>query len=246
MRERSGDGERHGRDEQRSNGANGARRRRRADRGPQPGDRRDDRRRSRSTPPSASPRPSPGSAPTRPSGRRSGSRAATTGWASCATGCSTTTSGCSTRCRRRPARSAPTPPTSSAYLADLINFYGTKAAKFIGEESVRPHTPLLAAKKLRVQYRPYPVVGVISPWNFPLVAGARRRDPGPAGRRRGRRQALRVHAAGPGRGGRGLEGGDRRPRRLRLRAGDRRDRRRPGRRRSTSSSSPAPTGPAAR
>jgi acyl-CoA reductase-like NAD-dependent aldehyde dehydrogenase len=55
------------------------------------------------------------------------------------------------------------------YLADLINFYGTRAAKFIGEESIRPHSPLLAARKLRVQYRPYPVVGIISPWNFPLV-----------------------------------------------------------------------------
>jgi betaine-aldehyde dehydrogenase len=56
-----------------------------------------------------------------------------------------------------------------AYLADLINFYGTRAAKFIGEESVRPHSALLAAKKLRVQYRPHPVVGIISPWNFPLI-----------------------------------------------------------------------------
>jgi acyl-CoA reductase-like NAD-dependent aldehyde dehydrogenase len=56
-----------------------------------------------------------------------------------------------------------------AYLADLINFYGAKAGKFIGEESVRPHSPLLAAKKLRVQYRPHPVVGIISPWNFPLI-----------------------------------------------------------------------------
>jgi acyl-CoA reductase-like NAD-dependent aldehyde dehydrogenase len=56
-----------------------------------------------------------------------------------------------------------------AYLADLINFYGTRAAKFIGEESVRPHSPLLAAKKLRIQYRPHPVVGIISPWNFPLI-----------------------------------------------------------------------------
>jgi acyl-CoA reductase-like NAD-dependent aldehyde dehydrogenase len=55
------------------------------------------------------------------------------------------------------------------YLADLINFYGSKAAQFIGEESVRPHTPLLASKKLRIQYRPYPVVGIISPWNFPLI-----------------------------------------------------------------------------
>ncbi|MGE0067692.1 MAG: aldehyde dehydrogenase family protein [Solirubrobacterales bacterium] len=56
-----------------------------------------------------------------------------------------------------------------AYLADLINFYGTKASKFIGEESIRPHSALLATKKLRVQYRPHPVVGIISPWNFPLI-----------------------------------------------------------------------------
>ena len=56
-----------------------------------------------------------------------------------------------------------------AYLADLINYYGSKAAKFIGEESVRPHSPLLMSKKLRIQYRPHPVVGIISPWNFPLI-----------------------------------------------------------------------------
>ena len=56
-----------------------------------------------------------------------------------------------------------------AYLADLINFYGTKAAEFIGEQSVRPHSALLAAKKLRIQYRPHPVVGIIAPWNFPLI-----------------------------------------------------------------------------
>jgi acyl-CoA reductase-like NAD-dependent aldehyde dehydrogenase len=55
------------------------------------------------------------------------------------------------------------------YLTDLINFYGTRAAGYIGEESVRPHTPLLAAKKLRIQYRPHPMVGIISPWNFPLI-----------------------------------------------------------------------------
>jgi acyl-CoA reductase-like NAD-dependent aldehyde dehydrogenase len=59
--------------------------------------------------------------------------------------------------------------TEVVYLADLINFYGSKAAKFIGGESVRPHSALLAAKKLEVQYRPHPVVGIISPWNFPLI-----------------------------------------------------------------------------
>jgi acyl-CoA reductase-like NAD-dependent aldehyde dehydrogenase len=55
------------------------------------------------------------------------------------------------------------------YVADLINFYGTKAAGYIGDETVRPNSPLLAAKKLTIQYRPFPVVGVISPWNFPLA-----------------------------------------------------------------------------
>jgi acyl-CoA reductase-like NAD-dependent aldehyde dehydrogenase len=55
------------------------------------------------------------------------------------------------------------------YVADLINFYGSKAADYIGDESVRPNSPLLAAKKLTIQYRPFPVVGVISPWNFPLA-----------------------------------------------------------------------------
>jgi acyl-CoA reductase-like NAD-dependent aldehyde dehydrogenase len=59
--------------------------------------------------------------------------------------------------------------TELIYLTDLINFYGSKASKFIGDEDVRPHSPLMASRKLRVQYRPYPVVGVISPWNFPMA-----------------------------------------------------------------------------
>ena len=55
------------------------------------------------------------------------------------------------------------------YLADLINFYGARAAGFIAEQRVRPHTLPMAAKKQRIRYRPYPLVGVIGPWNFPLV-----------------------------------------------------------------------------
>jgi acyl-CoA reductase-like NAD-dependent aldehyde dehydrogenase len=57
----------------------------------------------------------------------------------------------------------------SVYLTDLINFYGKKARKYIGEDRVPAHSPLMKVKRLRVQYRPYPVVGVISPWNFPLI-----------------------------------------------------------------------------
>jgi acyl-CoA reductase-like NAD-dependent aldehyde dehydrogenase len=55
------------------------------------------------------------------------------------------------------------------YVADLINFYGSRAKKFIGDQRVSAHSPLMKTKRLRVQYRPYPVVGVISPWNFPLI-----------------------------------------------------------------------------
>ena len=55
------------------------------------------------------------------------------------------------------------------YVTDLINFYGKKAGKYIGDEKVAAHSPLMKVKKLKVTYRPYPVVGVISPWNFPLI-----------------------------------------------------------------------------
>jgi len=70
-----------------------------------------------------------------------------------------------------------------AYLTDLINFYGSRAAGFIGEEAIRPHSPLLASKKLRVQYRPHPVVGSsapgTSPWSSRSATRSRRCRPAP-------------------------------------------------------------------
>jgi betaine-aldehyde dehydrogenase len=59
--------------------------------------------------------------------------------------------------------------TEVLYVAGLITFYGSNAAEYIGEQRMRPPTPLLATKKLILRYRPHPVVGVISPWNFPLA-----------------------------------------------------------------------------
>jgi len=55
------------------------------------------------------------------------------------------------------------------YLADLINFYGARAEKMLRERRIRPDTLLTATRKLRLRYEPYPVAGLISPWNFPLV-----------------------------------------------------------------------------
>jgi betaine-aldehyde dehydrogenase len=59
--------------------------------------------------------------------------------------------------------------SETPYVCDLVNFYSRKAHKFIGDERVPAHSPLMKVKKLKVTYRPYPVVGVISPWNFPLI-----------------------------------------------------------------------------
>jgi acyl-CoA reductase-like NAD-dependent aldehyde dehydrogenase len=56
------------------------------------------------------------------------------------------------------------------YLEDAINFYGEYGESFIADQTLRPHLPLLrGTKRARVVYRPYPVVGFISPWNFPLI-----------------------------------------------------------------------------
>ncbi len=52
---------------------------------------------------------------------------------------------------------------------DAINYYADRARRFLAEEKVRPHGLLTASKKLTQVYRPYPVVGVITPWNFPLL-----------------------------------------------------------------------------
>jgi acyl-CoA reductase-like NAD-dependent aldehyde dehydrogenase len=55
------------------------------------------------------------------------------------------------------------------FICDVINFYGDNAERFLAEERPSPHMPAMKVKRLRVVYRPYQVVGNISPWNFPLI-----------------------------------------------------------------------------
>ena len=57
----------------------------------------------------------------------------------------------------------------SIYCEMAINFWAEHGADYLADE--RPTPGLLPAKaqKLRVRYRAYPVVGIISPWNFPLI-----------------------------------------------------------------------------
>jgi betaine-aldehyde dehydrogenase len=52
---------------------------------------------------------------------------------------------------------------------DVLGYCARNAAHFLADQHPRPHGVLTAAKKLTVTRRPYPVVGVICPWNFPLL-----------------------------------------------------------------------------
>ncbi|KAF0836551.1 aldehyde dehydrogenase family protein [Nocardia caishijiensis] len=59
-----------------------------------------------------------------------------------------------------------------AFAVDLAGYYARRAAKFLGDDHPSPHSPLARVKALTVTYRPYQVVGVITPWNFPLAMPA--------------------------------------------------------------------------
>ncbi|WP_280508515.1 aldehyde dehydrogenase family protein, partial [Nocardia flavorosea] len=74
--------------------------------------------------------------------------------------------------------------------SDLIGYYARRAPKFLADEHPAPHSPLSRVKRLTTVFEPYPVVGVITPWNFPLAM-----------------PILDVMPARGGRGGGGAPGG---------------------------------------
>jgi len=53
--------------------------------------------------------------------------------------------------------------------ADMINYFADHAGEFLRDSRRKPHGPLGLPKQLTTVYRPHPVVGVITPWNFPLA-----------------------------------------------------------------------------
>ena len=116
------------------------------------------------------------------------------------------------------------------YCIDAINFWVDQGPKFLADEIVTPHVPLLRAKRAKIVYRPFGVVGIDQPLELPRDPLARRCAAGAGRRQRGGDQALRAHPADADRDGPRLARGGRRPRRARRRQRHRRDRRRAGRR----------------
>jgi acyl-CoA reductase-like NAD-dependent aldehyde dehydrogenase len=55
------------------------------------------------------------------------------------------------------------------YLCDAIGSWAKKSARYLRPTKIRPDFPLLKTKKVISTYAPRGVVGIISPWNFPLV-----------------------------------------------------------------------------
>jgi succinate-semialdehyde dehydrogenase / glutarate-semialdehyde dehydrogenase len=53
------------------------------------------------------------------------------------------------------------------YVCDVITFYAKQARRFLSPQRVTPH--LLRNKKVTVHYQPRGVIGMITPWNFPLI-----------------------------------------------------------------------------
>jgi acyl-CoA reductase-like NAD-dependent aldehyde dehydrogenase len=55
------------------------------------------------------------------------------------------------------------------YLCDAIGTWAKKAESYLSPQTIKPHFALVKAKKVTTVYTPRGVIGIISPWNFPLT-----------------------------------------------------------------------------
>jgi acyl-CoA reductase-like NAD-dependent aldehyde dehydrogenase len=56
-----------------------------------------------------------------------------------------------------------------AYGANSFGFWAKRAPRYLADEKIRTANPFVLGRRLVVRYRPVGVVGVIGPWNYPLV-----------------------------------------------------------------------------
>src|SRR3954454_25132221 len=53
-------------------------------------------------------------------------------------------------------------------ILDSLGFWAKTAPRYLADERVRATSPFTLGKKMYVRYRPYGLVCVIGPWNYPL------------------------------------------------------------------------------
>jgi acyl-CoA reductase-like NAD-dependent aldehyde dehydrogenase len=58
-----------------------------------------------------------------------------------------------------------------SYAANAFGFWAKQAPKYLADERIHSSNPFVLGRRLSVRYRPVGVVGVIGPWNYPLVNG---------------------------------------------------------------------------
>src|SRR4051794_24366772 len=59
--------------------------------------------------------------------------------------------------------------TEIGYTAGAFGYWAKHAPGYLADERVRSSNPFVVGKKLVVRYQPLGLVGVIGPWNFPLI-----------------------------------------------------------------------------
>ena len=55
------------------------------------------------------------------------------------------------------------------YLCSAIGTWARRAEEYLRPTRIKPHFPLLKAKQVFSTYAPRGIIGIISPWNFPLT-----------------------------------------------------------------------------
>jgi acyl-CoA reductase-like NAD-dependent aldehyde dehydrogenase len=56
-----------------------------------------------------------------------------------------------------------------AMTARAFGFWAKKAPEYLADEKVRSSNPFVVGRKLVLRYRPLGVIGIIGPWNYPLL-----------------------------------------------------------------------------
>ncbi len=54
-------------------------------------------------------------------------------------------------------------------VADGVGYWAKHAEEYLADQHPKAHSPIYQVKRFTTVYRPYPLVGVITPWNFPLA-----------------------------------------------------------------------------